>query len=252
MKAIVEKHPFISFVVIAFGWTWPLAALIEVSLIFPLLALFGPCVAAVVVLAVCRGRAGLAELGRKFRLSKALAPWCIVAALLPIVLLGPLWILHVWWWGRIGFELAELSLLSLVLAVLIVGEEVGWRGFLLPLLLRRYAPLTSSLIVGLVWAVWHLPNFLLPNYPHRGLPFSAFVLMTVSYSVLFTWLYLKTAGSLLVAVIFHAALNLFSLGGVEPARQYWLKAVVYAAAALFVYAVMRRYFVRRNASVTAV
>lgn len=251
MKAFVEKHPFISFVVIAFGWTWPLAALIEVSLVFPLLALFGPCVAAVIVLVVIRGRAGLVELGSKFRLSSALVPWCIVAALLPLALLLPLWILHACWWGRIGFELGELSLLSVALAVLIVGEEVGWRGFLLPLMLQRHAPLTGSVIVGLVWAIWHLPNFLLPNYPHRGLPFSAFVLMTVSYSVLLTWLYLKTAGSLLVAVLFHAALNLFSLGGVEPSRQYWLKAVVYAAAALCVCGVMRKYCVRRGVSVTA-
>ena len=145
MKAAIEKHPVLSFIVIAFGWTWPLAALIEQSMVFPLLALFGPCVAAIIVLYVSRGRVGLAQLGSKFRLSRALVAWCILAALLPLVLLMPLWLLHVWWWGGIGFKLSALSLLSLVVAVLIVGEEVGWRGFLLPYLLQRYPPLTSSL-----------------------------------------------------------------------------------------------------------
>lgn len=241
MKAAIEKHPVLSFIVIAFGWTWPLAALIGQSMALPLLALFGPCVAALIVLYASRGRAGIAQLGRKFRLSRALVLWLILAALLPLLLLVPFWLLHAWWWGAIGFKLSALSLLSLVVAVLIVGEEVGWRGFLLPYLLERYSPLTSSLIVGVVWAVWHLPNFLLPNYPHFGLPFSAFVVMTLAFSVLFTWLHLNTAGSLVIAVIFHAALNLFSLAGVEPSRQYWLKAVVYTVAALVVSRVMRKH-----------
>lgn len=150
MKAAIEKHPVLSFIVIAFGWTWPLAALIEQSMLLPLLALFGPCVAAIIVLYVSHGHAGLAQLGSKFRLSRALVLWCILAALLPLVLLLPFWLLHEWWWCGIGFKLSALSLLSLVVAVLIVGEEIGWRGFLLPYLLQRYPPLISSLIVGLV------------------------------------------------------------------------------------------------------
>ncbi len=251
MKAAIEKHPVLSFIVIACGWTWPLAALIGRSMVFPLLALFGPCVAAVIVVYASRGRAGLAQLGSKFCLSRALVAWCILAVLLPLALLVPLWLLHAWWWGFIRFEMSALSLLSLVVALLIVGEEVGWRGFLLAYLLQRYSPLTSSLLVGLVWAVWHLPNFLLPNYPHYGLPSAAFAVMTLAFSVLFTWLYLNTAGSLLIAVIFHAALNLFSLSGMEPSRQYWLKAVVYAVAALVVSSVMRKCRRRRIVSARA-
>jgi membrane protease YdiL (CAAX protease family) len=213
MRAAIEKHPFLSFIIIAFGWTWPLAALIGQSMVFPLLALFGPCLAAVIVLYASRGRAGFSQIGRMFRWSRALVPWGIVAAVLPLAMLLPCWLLHGWWWGSIGFEVNALSLLSLSVAVLIVGEEVGWRGFLLPYLLQRHTPLTGSLIVGLVWGIWHLPNFLIPNYPHHGLPLSAFVLMTLAFSVLFTWLYLKTAGSLAIAVIFHAALNFFRLPG---------------------------------------
>lgn len=209
-----------------------MAALIEQSLIFPVLGLFGPCVAAIIVVWASRGRLGLAQLGSKFRLSRALLPWCLVAALLPLVLLVPVWLLHAAWWAASRFEVEPLSLLGLTLAVLIIGEEIGWRGFLLPYFLERYSPLTSSLIVGIVWALWHLPNFVLPSFPHHGLPFSAFVIMTVGFSVLFTWFYVNTAGSLVIAVIFHAALNLFSLSDMEPSRVYWLKAIVYSLAAL--------------------
>ena len=124
--------------------------------------------------------------------------------------------------------------MGIVLAFLIVGEEVGWRGFALPYLLGRWPALASSLVLGLVWALWHLPNFFLPGYPHHGLPFTAFVLLIVSYSVLFTWLSLRTDGSLPLAVVFHAALSLFSLSGIDPVREYWCRAAVYGAVAAMV------------------
>lgn len=143
-----------------------------------------------------------------------------------------MWLLHWWWWGYTKFQIRSLSIVGLVLAVLIVGEEIGWRGFLLPYFLQRHGPFLSAVVIGEIWAIWHLPNFLLPGCPHYNLPFVAFALLTIFYSVLFAWLYLKTAGSLLVATVFHAALNLFSLGGIDLDREYWLRAAVYGVAAL--------------------
>ncbi|MEQ1761822.1 MAG: CPBP family intramembrane glutamic endopeptidase [Pyrinomonadaceae bacterium] len=237
MRTVITRNPLISFVVIAYGWTWIFAALIDQSILFPLLALFGPAVAAIIVHTAMRQTSVAVELKNRLRVSPRLLAWCILAVLLPFALLFPVWLLHTWWWGAIDFKLNQLSLLSIVVAVLIVGEELGWRGFLLPYLLQRYSPVTSSLIVGIIWAVWHLPNFLIPSFPHYGLPFSAFVLMTIAFSMLFTWFHLRTNGSLVVAVIFHAALNLFSLAGVEPSREYWLRAVIYSVIALIVYGV---------------
>jgi uncharacterized protein len=237
MRTVITRYPLISFVFIAYGWTWIFAALIDQSILFPLLALFGPAIAAIVVHTAMRQTSVAAELKNSFRLSPAILAWGILAVLLPFALLFPVWLLHTWWWGPIDFKLNQLSLLSFVVALLIIGEEVGWRGFLLPYLLERHSPATSSLIVGIIWAVWHLPNFLIPSFPHYGLPFSAFVLMTIAFSMLFTWFHIRTNGSLVIAVIFHAALNLFSLGGVEPSREYWLKAVVYSVIAIVAYGV---------------
>ncbi len=237
MRTVITRNPIISFVVIAYGWTWIFAALIDHNILFPLLALFGPAVATIIVHRAIRQTSGAVGFKNRFRLSPAILAWCILAVLLPLAILFPVWLLHNWWWGAIDFKLNQITMLSIVVAILIIGEEVGWRGFLLPYLLQRYSTVTSSLIVGIVWAVWHLPNFLMPGFPHYGLPFSAFVLMTIAFSMLFTWFHLRTNGSLVVAVIFHAALNLFSLGGVEPSREYWLRAVTYTVAAFVVYGV---------------
>jgi membrane protease YdiL (CAAX protease family) len=236
MKAIVQRFPFTVFALIAFGFTWPLAAGMRVSLILPLLALFGPLLGAVVVLWFLAGPEGLAGLWRRFALRREHLKWLAVAIALPLILLVPIWLLERILGDAPAFALAPISIVGALIAFLIVGEEVGWRGFALPHLLRRWPPLWSGAGVGVVWALWHLPNFFLPGYPHRGLPFPAFFLMVVSYSVLFTWLYARTQGSLFVAVVFHAALNLLAVAGMDPTRQYWWRALVYSLVALGVVA----------------
>lgn len=201
-------------------------------MLLPLLALFGPLLGAVVVLGATEGRQGLAGLWRKFALRRGHLRWLMIAVALPLLLTVPVWWLERRFGAAPAFSLTPISALSLVLAFLIVGEEVGWRGFALPYLLKRWPPLWSGAGLGVIWALWHLPNFFLPGFPHRGLPFTAFVLMIVSFSILFTGLYLRTQGSLLVAVVFHAALNLFSVAGLDPDRQYWWRALVYGLIAM--------------------
>ena len=132
-------------------------------------------------------------------------------------------------------QLGGLSLLDLVVFVLVAGEELGWRGYALPALLKRRSPLQASLVLGVLWGVWHLPTFLIIGTPQYGRPFAAFLLMTTAYSVLLSWAWLGTRGSVLIATVFHGSINLsqgFFLGGVDPATQYWLLAGVYVLAAL--------------------
>ena len=86
------------------------------------------------------------------------------------------------------------------------NEEPGWRGFTLPHLQRRYSPLFSSVMIGVVWSLRHLPIHMngyysagLSNFWTRG--------MLLAYAILFTWLYNRTGGSLLLAVLYHAVSN---------------------------------------------
>jgi membrane protease YdiL (CAAX protease family) len=85
-------------------------------------------------------------------------------------------------------------------------EEIGWRGFALPYLQQRYSALTSSLIIGLVWALWHVPFFVgaIP-FPWEDLVF--FVPLVIVCSIIFTWVYNTTDGSLLAVILLHGAIN---------------------------------------------
>lgn len=84
------------------------------------------------------------------------------------------------------------------------GEEIGWRGYVLPRLQARYNALTSTLILGVIWGLWHLPKFL----SHwNTVSFAWFMLHTMAFAVTLTWLYNGTKGSLLMVTIMHASAN---------------------------------------------
>jgi uncharacterized protein len=84
------------------------------------------------------------------------------------------------------------------------GEEIGWRGYVLPRLQAKYGALTSALILGVIWGFWHLPKYL----THWDtVSFAWFMAHTTVASILYTWLYNGTNGSLLLVTLFHAATN---------------------------------------------
>ena len=85
-----------------------------------------------------------------------------------------------------------------------MGEETGWRGYLLPQLQSKFRPLMSSVILGALWGVWHLDfSFGLPG-------FLLYTVTVIELSILIAWLYNKTNGNLTVPIIFHIAINLFT------------------------------------------
>ena len=88
-----------------------------------------------------------------------------------------------------------------------MGEELGWRGFLLPKLIDKYNPITASLILGVIWAFWHLPVDLFANNNHGILNFVFRIIWTLPLSIIFTWFFIKTEGSLLIALFLHTSIN---------------------------------------------
>jgi len=90
------------------------------------------------------------------------------------------------------------------------GEEMGWRGYVLPRLQAKYSALVSSLILGVIWSVWHLPKFF-GTGSSEGRSFFWFTVYTVSVAILYTWLYNNTRGSLLLVTLFHASGNTFGM-----------------------------------------
>lgn len=106
-----------------------------------------------------------------------------------------------------------LLILPFSLLVMVTGgamnEEIGWRGFLLPRLLERLSPLTASLIMAPLWWVWHLPQWLLSGPIDLGAWFGFLGGLTL-LTIIMTWIFTKTRGSLSIAVLLHTAANVCS------------------------------------------
>jgi len=90
------------------------------------------------------------------------------------------------------------------------GEEFCWRGFALDKLQRNWGALTSSLIIGVIWALWHVPMFFSEGFGHhdKPLPFDQFFITLVLLSIIITWIQNNTGGSLVPAFVLHAMINL--------------------------------------------
>jgi membrane protease YdiL (CAAX protease family) len=93
-----------------------------------------------------------------------------------------------------------------------LDEELGWRGYALPRLQQRYGALTASLILGVIWAGWHLPNWFLPDSNQAAISFPIFVAGAVALSIILAWLYNSTGGSLLLVILAHTILDVAITG----------------------------------------
>ena len=109
---------------------------------------------------------------------------------------------------RDGFWRLPLVFSAVLIAMGPLGEEPGWRGFALPLLLKRHNPLLASLVIGVVWAAWHLPVDL-AGHDMAMLPEALWDRLTITLpvSLVMTWLYIRGGRSLLPALFMHASLN---------------------------------------------
>ena len=231
----MRKHPLIAFFALAYLLTWWIYPLLKFSPLLGIFGLFGPALAAIIMAAVTDGKAGVkALLSRVVRWRVGLR-WYAIALGLPTVLSLVTAALHYLLGASELIQVGALTVFDVVLFVLVLGEELGWRGYALPLLLEKRSAVTASLILGVFWGLWHLPTFLVPGTPQYGLPLTAFVLLTIEYSILMTWVFLHTRGSVLIATLFHGAINISQglfLGNVEGATRYWLLSVVYGIAAV--------------------
>ena len=149
------------------------------------------------------------------------APFCALVIALPGVLLSV-------YLGGEGYVLGDLSTVYQVVVSFVavfvfsvVGEEIGWRGFVLPRLQRDAVAAVSGIVLGVVWGIWQLPLWYVPGHAYQSIPMPIFLVYVAGVSVLCTWLYNNTSGNLLVVSLFHAtsytALGLLPLlfSGVE-------------------------------------
>jgi len=129
-------------------------------------------------------------------------------------------------------------------------EEFGWRGYAQQPLQERFGVLRASLLIGLVWGMFHLPLWFIPGDPHSTQPFPAFVILTITVSLVYAFLYNASGQKLIIPVLFHAMWNtapplypfLHQIEG-KSETAYWVYAVVNILAGL-----IAAYFIRKRSN----
>lgn len=141
------------------------------------------------------------------------------------------------------------SVFAALATALMIGpvEEFGWRGIALPLLQRRFTPFVASLVLGAVWAIWHLPAFFMSGTPQSSWSFGAFFVGVMAITLILTPMFNAGRGSLLVAFLFHFMMN----NPVWPDAQPW-DSVLFAVVAVIVVVANRKTMFSRDAAVTDV
>jgi membrane protease YdiL (CAAX protease family) len=209
----------------------------------PAIVSCGPAIAAFTVLSLTSGRRGVKALLRSMIQWRVGLRWWAVAILTPLVLSGLATVLNVALGAPtpsaedLGTWTNVLPTALIILLVPFIGgawEEPGWRGYALPRLLRR-SPLVASLVLGVVWAFWHLPVYFVGDQHWSDL-----VLVVVG-TIVFTWVFQSAGGSVLVAMVFHALNNSVSgeyfsqmFDGADSTRQSWMLVVTWGVAATLV------------------
>jgi membrane protease YdiL (CAAX protease family) len=247
ITALVKRHRLVTFFVLAYAlswWAWPLYALG----VFPNpVASFGPFLAAIVVLALTEGKAGIVGLFRRMVRWRVAPGWYAVALLLPAVLTAVATMLNVMLGAQapspaqLGAWPGILSTFAIVLLIPGVGgvwEEPGWRGYAVPRLQHGRSALVGSLILGVLIAGWHLPLIVVGQVYY---PDIALILAAV---IVFNWVFNNAKGSVLIIMLMHAANNAVSgsffspmFSGADSIRESWLLALVWAVVAVLVIAI---------------
>jgi membrane protease YdiL (CAAX protease family) len=230
----------VAFVVLSFGAFWLATPLAATSPALPLLvASIAPGLAALIVVAVVRGRAGvralLGTLGRW-----RVGPWWYLAAIgIPFLAGIAVLIASAALGATPTIELATVLPLAPVIVLFAAGEELGWRGLLLPSLLGRMPVPAAALVMGVIHAAYHLPLWAAGGMPAPIYSFVAFAIASLAFGVIWTWLYRGTGGSVLLTTLFHGSINIAGnafFGGIASSYLDWLLPVSFGIPAVIILA----------------
>lgn len=192
-----------------------------------IIAAYGPAISAIILILKYDGVNKLKTLLKRITIWKVDLKWYLIALFLqPIIWLTAIYIDVTFIGQSTDYEymyffrnfnsgniLTPYYLLFLLIYsflsqfIVLLGEEIGWRGYMLPKLLTTKNWIYSSLLVGLVWGVWHLPLFYLGNTTQSNIPLSLYFLDLIASTFIFTWIFYQSKGSLLIATLFHTSIN---------------------------------------------
>jgi membrane protease YdiL (CAAX protease family) len=175
------------------------------------LGTFAPALVALAITAHSTGKTGLTSMLSHLFQANVEFRWYLFAILYMPIIKGAVALSHLLATGRwppFGHEGPIVIVVAIILSTPVqAGEELGWRGYALPRIAARFGLGPASVVVGLLWGIWHLPLFFLPGADKFGQSFPLYVVGVVAFSVAITWLYGHTQGSLLLTMLMHSAFN---------------------------------------------
>jgi uncharacterized protein len=218
---LLRRHPVAIFFVLTYAIAWafwvPLVILQDraapaLDLVLRILGSATPSVLAILLVARLQGGGEVRRLLRRLLKGRVNIGWYAAIVALTALAVVAVWVSTLFGAPAPVLAITVPGVVSVFLFSIFpgsaLGEELGWRGFALPRLQARRSALTASLIVGAVWGTYHFPLFLLGSPVRPFALFLPFALSCVIMSVFYTWMYNGTGGSLLLAVLLHAATNL--------------------------------------------
>ncbi|MCC6456111.1 MAG: CPBP family intramembrane metalloprotease [Caldilineaceae bacterium] len=230
LLAWIKRYPVAAMVILMYLLAWPRLiasatdsyGLTQLHLP-PLLDIFtgwSPAIAAFTITALVQGKPGVQELGRKVLRWRVGAGWyagVLFGAALLILAEGGLYELLRGNW--MALPVASMSMreatgafvLMFLLYAVVNTEEIAWRGFALPRLQSRYGARGATVMIWVPWTLFHLPYFFTRGSMFQEMGFLAFASGTLALSIIFTWLFNNTKGSVLLCTLLHAALNTWPL-----------------------------------------
>jgi membrane protease YdiL (CAAX protease family) len=260
LRSFVVKYeiPILFALVLAFTWPFLIVDLLGSHGILPfrvpvalwLVMGYMPTLAAVVVTGWTQGREGVRALFRKLLIARVGLHWYLFAIFgLAGVAVAAILLTNLFSTGAdvpiIPNEMAAAGPIALVLNAvfgfilrgILNGEELAWRGTALPRLQAKYNALTSSLIVSIPWILFHLPLFFTKGATQESMSFVGYAVQLMAVSILFTWLYNNSRGSVLLAYLMHAAFNTWTaFFSIDAANHFqnWMLNVVFLVLAVIV------------------
>ncbi len=258
----MKSKSLIPFLALSFGLTWGIAAILilfpdqiaaifgEIGLSNPLviLAVYSPGFAGIFLVWWHYRLKGLSRFFRRLTLWQApLGWWLFLIVGIPAIVYTAATIK-----GTINdpFPFSSLSqALPSILLALFLGpiEEFGWRGLALPLLQRKLSPLWAGLLLGGIWAFWHVPSFLIGGMPQTAWAAGPYFSGIIALSVIMTPLFNASKGSLLIAVLFHFNV----MNPIWPDAQPWDN-LIYIVLAFLVVLLNRKTMFKKGAGLTEI
>lgn len=251
MSAFVKKYPVLSLLVLSVVFAAAPYAAVATGLLpqgFSQLSALSASLAGIVLAAVEGRKGGVRELLGRFLIWRVGIQWWAFALLFTVIpSVAGLYLFNLFGGPTVDWSGLEplYSVVPMILMLTIfagMGEEFGWRGFAMPRLQTRYNALVSSIIIGVVWGMWHIPLFLVEGTTQYSWQMDAglipavlgYTVYLIAWSIQYTWVFNNTKGSVLLAAVLHGAGNAWTGGYIDVYRGHWGGVVAHMAVSVVV------------------